>query len=106
MGNGLIGRVHTVQLNEKEFFENYVSMQETNDPVTEQSAFNYVKPAEALAETRQVTLKTLNRSLMPQGGAPDEANLTAGTPVDNAFMAINTPLSGATLDAAFSGKGY
>jgi uncharacterized membrane protein YuzA (DUF378 family) len=105
-GEGLIGRVNTIQLNEKEFFENYVSMQETKDPVTEKSAFNYVKPAEALAETRQVTLKTLNRSLMPQGGAPDEANRTAGTPVDNAFMAINTPLAGATLDAAFTGKGY
>lgn len=105
MGEGLIGRVHTVKLNEKEFFENYVNMQETNNPVTEQSAFNYVKPAEALAETRQVTLKTLNRSLMPQGGAPDEANLTVGTPADNAFTAINTPLVGATLDAAFTGKG-
>jgi hypothetical protein len=42
---------------------------------------------------------------MPQGGAPDEANLTVGTPADNAFTAINTPLVGATLDAAFTGKG-
>ena len=105
MGAGLIGRVHTVALDSKEFFENYVEMQESLEPVTEKSAFNYVKPAEALAEARQVTLNTLNRSLMPQGGAPDEGILTAGTPIDNAFTAVNSPLVGASLDVAFTGKG-
>jgi len=105
MGEGLIGRVYTVELDSKEFFENYVDMQETNEPVTEKSAFNYVKPAQALAETKQVTLQTLSRSLMPQGGAPDEGMLMAGTPIDNAFTAIESPLVGASLDAAFSGKG-
>lgn len=103
--NGFIGTVNTVRLDSKEFFENYVKMQETDEPVTEKSAFNYVKPAEALAEAQQVTLTTLNRSLMPQGGAPDEGNLTAGTPLDNAFTAINAPLVGAPLDMAFTGKG-
>jgi hypothetical protein len=58
-----------------------------------------------LEEANTVTLNTLNRSLMPQGGAPDEGHLTAGTPIDNAFTAVNSPLVGATLDAAFSGKG-
>ena len=103
--NGFIGTVNTVRLDSKEFFENYVKMQETDEPVTEKSAFNYVKPAEALAEAQQVTLTTLNRSLMPQGGAPDEGNLTAGTPLDNAFTAIDAPLVGAPLDMAFTGKG-
>ena len=42
---------------------------------------------------------------MPQGGAPDEGNLTAGTPVDNVFMAVPSPLVGAMLDEAFTGKG-
>ena len=105
MGEGFIGPVNTVGLDSKEFFENYVEMQETKEPVTEKSAFNYVKPAEALEEARQVTLVTLNRSLMPQGGAPDEGDLTAGTPIDNAFTAVDTPLVGAPLDMAFTGKG-
>jgi uncharacterized membrane protein YuzA (DUF378 family) len=105
MGNAFIGPVNTVALDSKEFFENYVKMQETDEPVTEKSEFNYVKPAEALAEAQQVTLVTLNRSLMPQGGAPDEGNLTAGTPIDNAFTAIDAPLAGAPLDMAFTGKG-
>jgi len=105
MGEGLMSRIHTVDLNAKEFFENYVEMQETNEPVREKSEFNYVKPAQALEEAKSVTLRTLNRSLMPQGGAPDEGNLTAGTPISDAFTQINSPLVGASLDAAFTSKG-
>ena len=105
MGNGLIGRVYTVGLDSKEFFENYVDMQETNEPVTEKTAFDYVNPATALSEVRTVTAKTLKQSLMTEQDAPDEGNLTAGTPIDNEFMAIPRPLLGASLDAAFTGKG-
>jgi len=105
MGDGLMSRVHTVDLNEKEFFENYVSMQETLEPVIEKSEFNYVKPAQALEEAKTVTLNTLQKSIMTESGAPDEGNLTAGVPLDNTFMAMPTPLVGATLDDAFSGKG-
>lgn len=107
-GVSLLSRVFTVDLDSKEFFENYVSMQETLEPVIEKSEFNYVKPAEALAEANSVTLKTLNRSLMSQGGAPDEGNLSAGSPLDNTFGVINSnhgPLVGAMLDDAFTGKG-
>ena len=105
MGDGLMSRVHTVDLNEKEFFENYVSMQETLEPVIEKSEFNYVKPAQALEEAKTVTLNTLSKSIMTESGAPDEGNLTAGAPLDNTFMAMPTPLVGASLDAAFSEKG-
>lgn len=105
MGDGLISRIHTIGLDSKEFFENYVNMQETNEPVTEKTAFDYVNPAVALKEVKDVTANTLTHSLMTQQDAPDEGNLTAGTPVDNAFMAMPTPLLGASLDAAFSGKG-
>jgi len=101
----LLSRIYTVDLNSKEFFENYVGMQESLEPVIEKSEFNYVKPAQALEEANTVTLKTLSRSLMPQGGAPDEGRLTTGTPIDNAFTAVNSPLVGAMLDVAFSGKG-
>ena len=105
MGEGLMSRVHTVDLDNKEFFENYVSMQESLEPVIDKSEFNYVKPAQALEEANTVTLKTLTRSLMPQGGAPDEGKLMAGSPIDNVFMATPTPLVGATLEAAFTGEG-
>lgn len=105
MGEGMLSRVVTVTLDAKEFFENYVNMQETHDPVTEKSAFNYVNPSTALEEVKDVTAKTHNNSLMIQSGAPDEGNLTSGTPIDNEFMAMPTPLQGASLDAAFTGKG-
>jgi uncharacterized membrane protein YuzA (DUF378 family) len=105
MGEGMLGRVNTVKLDSKEYFENYVEMQESHEPVTEKTAFDYVNPATALNEVNTVTEKTLKQSLMPQGGAPDEGNLTAGTPVDNVFMAVPSPLVGAMLDEAFTGKG-
>ena len=105
MGNGLIGRVTTVGLDSKEFFENYVDMQETNEPVTEKTAFDYVNPAVALKEVNTVTAKTLDQSLMTEKGAPDEGNQTAGTPIDNEFLALPRPLLGASLDDAFTGKG-
>lgn len=105
MGDGLISRIHTVGLDSKEFFENYVDMQETQEPVTEKTAFDYVQPALALTEVNTVTTNTLKKSLMTQDAAPDEANLTSGAPSDNAFMAMPTPLFGASLDAAFTGKG-
>jgi hypothetical protein len=92
-------------LDSKEFFENYVDMQETNEPVTEKTAFDYVNPAVALTEVNDVTAKTLKQSLMTEKDAPDEGNLTAGTPIDNEFMALPRPLLGASLDAAFTGKG-
>jgi uncharacterized membrane protein YuzA (DUF378 family) len=104
-GDGLIGRVNTVSLDSKEFFENYVDMQETNEPVTEKTAFDYVNPAVALTEVNDVTAKTLKQSLMTEKDAPDEGNQTAGTPIDNEFMALPRPLLGASLDAAFTGKG-
>ena len=105
MGEGMLGRVNTVKLDSKEYFENYVEMQESHEPVTEKTAFDYVNPATALNEVNTVTEKTLKQSLMPQGGAPDESNLTAGTPIDNVFMAVPSPLVGAMLDEAFTGKG-
>jgi len=124
MGDGLMSRVHTVDLDEKEFFENYVSMeetlepvvekesfenyvsmQETLEPVIEKSEFNYVKPSQALEETKTVTIDTLQKSIMTESGAPDEGNLTAGSPLDNAVGIINSPLAGASLDDAFAGKG-
>lgn len=105
MGAGMLGRVNTVKLDSKEYFENYVEMQESQEPVTEKTAFDYVNPATALNEVNTVTEKTLKQSLMPQSGAPDEGNLTAGTPVDNVFMAVPSPLVGAMLDEAFTGKG-
>jgi uncharacterized membrane protein YuzA (DUF378 family) len=87
-GNGFIGRVETVSLDGKEYFENVVASQEEKEPVEEESEFNYVKPSTALAEVNETAVSTAQNSLMPQDGAVDEHSMGAGADFDQAFASI------------------
>jgi uncharacterized membrane protein YuzA (DUF378 family) len=71
--NGWIGTVQTVTLDNKEFFENVVAEQETNEPIADPlPAPEPPKPADAMEKLNAKAAETANNSLMVETGAPDE----------------------------------
>jgi hypothetical protein len=86
--NGFIGRVETVTLDGKEYFENVVSRQEDHAEVQEESEIQYVNPSTALAEVNEVADMTARNSLMSQDGALDEHAVAMGADIDQAFASI------------------
>jgi len=85
--NGFVGRVETVTLDGKEYFENVVKNAEEKAPV-EGSEFSYVKPSTAQEEMDEVAANTAKNSLMLQTGAIDERSPTFGYDYDQAFTSI------------------
>jgi len=83
---GFMGPVVTVSLDGKEFFENYVSREETHDAVNEPRDFAYVRPGNALAEINEDARETATHSLMPESGALIEGPSTGGADLNAAFL--------------------
>lgn len=83
--HGLLGRVQTVDLEGKEYFENYVSQEESPAEVSEGGAYPIVSPNNALNELNEDAEETARKSLMAETGAMDESPQPAGAPLDAAF---------------------
>lgn len=82
---GFMGPVRTIQLDGTEMFTNYVSREETQEPVRGPADFAYVKPATALAEVNAVARETAANNLMAESGALSEAPAPGGAELDAAF---------------------
>jgi len=86
----MIGRIQTVTLDSKEYFENVVSAQETHEVVANPPPAPLPpSPESALKEMNRIALETNNHSHMVDSGALDEFQ----------------PMQGAYLEYAFAGKG-
>jgi len=82
-GDGFLGRVETVGVDGKEWFEN-VRSQEEPEAATG-PAIAYPLPETSVQEVNHVAEVTAIRSLMPQDGAFDEAPHPGGYPIDEAY---------------------
>lgn len=87
MNNGFVGRVETVTLDGKEYFENFVRNAEEKAPV-DGGEFSYVHPSTAQQEMDDVAVSTAQNSLMPQTGAIDEHAPTFGYDYDQAYSSM------------------
>jgi uncharacterized membrane protein YuzA (DUF378 family) len=99
---GFMGPIVTITMDGKEYFANYVSREESDEPVTGIPEYDFVKPRSALEEVNSVAQMTAQKSLMPESGAPDEAPAPGGYDLDAAFAppALQHPLmlTGSTPD--------
>jgi len=98
-GDGFLGRVETVGVDGKEWFENVRSQNEnenekeyfTNVGAQEEPeaatgpAIAYPVPERSVDEINGVAATTAIRSLMPQDGAFDESPRPGGYPIDEAY---------------------
>ena len=86
----MIGRIQTVTLDSKEYFENVVSAQETQEEVANPPPAPLPPaPASAVHELNRIAAETSAHSRMAESGAFDEFR----------------PMEGAYLEYAFTGKG-
>ena len=83
-GDGFLGRVETVGVDGKEWFENVRSQEEP--AVATGPAIAYPLPEHSVEEVNGVAAATAIRSLMPQEGALDEAPHPGGYPLDEAYI--------------------
>lgn len=99
-GRGFMKAIVTVTLDGKEYFDNPVAREETHETVKNAGDFAYVTPSTALEEINRDARKTLQDSLMPEGGALVEGPHTGGSLLDAAFgplMSSDLPtLTGST----------
>lgn len=92
---GFMGPIVTVTLDGKEYFENYVSREESHDTVNMPNEFRYVKPATAEAELNETAYKTMTQNLMAESGALAEGPQAEGADLDAAYaapLAITAPM--------------
>jgi uncharacterized membrane protein YuzA (DUF378 family) len=83
--HGMLGRVNTVDLEGKEYFSNYVSQNESAEPVRGIVEQPVIQPEESMEEINAEALLTAKNSLMPQTGGIDESPQPAGAPLEDAF---------------------
>lgn len=83
--NGFMGPIVTVTLDGKEYFENYVSRQESHEPVHGMTEFSVVQPAHALDELNYMAEYTAKNSLMAESGALMEGPQQKGADLGMAF---------------------
>jgi uncharacterized membrane protein YuzA (DUF378 family) len=86
--NGMLGRVNTVDLEGKEFFANYVSSNESPEPVEDIVEQPVIQPSEAMEEINAEAILTAKDNLMPQTGGIDESPQPAGAPLSDAFPGV------------------
>lgn len=86
-GGYMLGPVETVSTGKAEGFENVVAREEVSAPVENGQQYDYVKPSTALAEINNTATGTLRRSLMVEGGAPDERS-SSGSELKDAFAPL------------------
>lgn len=95
-GDGFLGRVETVGVDGKEWFENvdypedeeesFDNVRSQEEPETATGpAINYPVPERSIDEINGVAATTAIRSLMPQDGAFDESPHPGGYPIDEAY---------------------
>ena len=86
--NGFIGTVETIQVNENEYFQNYVSAQESNeslqDPPPAPELTNPT-PNDAISYLNKVASDTLQNSKMAESGAFDESVKRRGSDFEEAY---------------------
>lgn len=92
---GMLGAVTSVKLDGKEYFENVVSAQETQEPA-QGPPIPMVMPATAEQELNTVAMLTLTNSHMVESGALDEGNMNAGADIDTAYQSP-TPVKYTTI---------
>jgi uncharacterized membrane protein YuzA (DUF378 family) len=95
-GDGFLGRVDTIGVDGKEWFENVDSEKPEDESFTNVGAqeelatatgpaINYPVPERSIGEINGVAATTAIRSLMPQDGAFDESPRPGGYPIDEAY---------------------
>ena len=78
---GMMGRVETVRLDGKEYFENVPA--EFSNP---QPPVEFVKPDQAISELNMVATNTLSKSVMEKENAFDESVKVKGADLNMAFL--------------------